>query len=198
MILDESSGVTHRGVWDLLIVLKWENSSLFFLMRKVLAASSSDTPSYPHPSGKPKGISYSFLYWKWGVLPAVTGLFDTCLLCVSVASGDNLHRGSVSPSLSLVVLGARLEKAMTTASCSEWELGLDCTFRVLLPLYHFEGILKASPPSTDENLSCSSGIEVHCFHVKKWDLVLLMGKIKLCVCVWTNLQGGWGKYDRGD
>lgn len=69
---------------------------------------------------------------------------------------------------------------------------------VLLPLTHFEGILKGSLPSTDENLSCSSGIEVQCYHVIKWDLVLLMGKIELCICVWTNLQGDWGKYDRED
>lgn len=78
---------------------------------------------------------------------------------------------------------------LCTASCSEWELGLDGAFHVLLPLIPFEGILKASLPSADENLSCSSGIEVQCFCVKKRDLLLLMGKIKLCVCVWTNLRG---------
>lgn len=79
---------------------------------------------------------------------------------------------------------------LCAASCSQWNL--DGAFHVLLPLIHFKGILKASLPSTDENLSCSSGIEVQCFHIIKWDLVLLMGKTKLCMCV-DKLAGRLGQ-----
>lgn len=83
---------------------------------------------------------------------------------------------------------------MTTASCSEWELGLDCTFHVLLPLYHFEGILKASPPSTDENLSCSSGIEVHCFHVKNVGFLGASHGEDETLCMYVDkLAGGLGQ-----
>lgn len=161
--LDESS--------DLLIVLKWENSSLLFWTWKVLAASSSDTPCYPHPLGAWKGISYSSLSWKWDVLPAATGLFDNCLLFVPVHC-ILLWMGT----------GAR------------W--CLPC----FIASYHFEGILKASLPSTDENLSCSSGIEVQCscLKKKKRGFGTSHGEDKnLCMCV-DRLPGGLGKYDRGD
>lgn len=66
--------------------------------------------------------------------------------------------------------------------------------------YHFEGILKASLPSTDENLSCSSGIEVQCscLKKKKKGFGTSHGEDKnLCMCV-DRLPGGLGKYDRGD
>lgn len=78
---------------------------------------------------------------------------------------------------------------LCTASCSEWDVELDGAFYILLPLIHFEEILKASLPSTDENLSCSSGIEVQCFRITEMGFVTTHGEDKtvyVCGQTWRG------------